>query len=129
MPFALNPELKGDAARLQGKPLVDWGKPMRLLFVCTLAGAAFSATLPAAQAAGIPSLSVGSSDMRVAVGARRQRPVRDCTPTNGPYGFYGNIWCQPPNDASYLRNLGASWPMKTPPNLKKPVPHDTGSDW
>jgi hypothetical protein len=55
--------------------------------------------------------------------------VRDCTPYNGPFGFYGNIWCQPPNDASYMRNLGASWPMNTPANLKQPKPRSTGSDW
>jgi hypothetical protein len=54
--------------------------------------------------------------------------VRDCTPTNGPFGFYGNIWCQPPNEASYLRNLGASWPMNTPPSLKKSKP-DSTTDW
>jgi hypothetical protein len=67
--------------------------------------------------------------MIVTVGGRRQQPVRDCTPYNGPFGFYGNIWCQPPNDASYLRNLGASWPMNTPANLKRPRPNSTGSDW
>jgi hypothetical protein len=102
---------------------------MRLLFVCALAGAAISATTPAAVAANLPPVLTRSSDMIVSVGARRQRPVRDCTPTNGPYGFYGNIWCQPPNDASYLRNLGASWPMNTPPNLRNAKPHVTGSDW
>ncbi len=43
----------------------------------------------------------------------------DCKPYNGPFGFYGNIWCQP-NEASYLRNLGAQWPQKTPKSLRYP---------
>lgn len=59
----------------------------------------------------------------------KKRAGRDCTPYNGPYGFYGNVWCQPPNEQSYLRNLGAPWPQETPPSLRKPKPHDTGSDW
>jgi hypothetical protein len=103
---------------------------MRSSIVCALV---FAATLPAtimtAEAAGLPSISTRAHDVIVTVGARRQRPARDCTPTNGPFGFYGNIWCQPANDRSYLRNLGSSWPMATPPNLKKARPHDTGSDW
>ncbi len=45
----------------------------------------------------------------------------DCVPTNGPFGFYGNIWCQP-NEASYLRNLSAGWPQNTPPKLRYPKP-------
>jgi len=103
---------------------------MRSFVVCALMlGAALPATIATAQAAGLPSISVRAQDVIVTVGARRQRPPRDCTPTNGPYGFYGNLWCQPPNDASYLRNLGASWPMKTPRNLRNTKPHDTGSDW
>ncbi len=103
---------------------------MRPFIVCAIVlGAALPATLPAAQAANLPPVTARSGDMVVVVGARRPRAQRDCTPTNGPYGFYGNLWCQPPNDASYLRNLGASWPMNTPPNLKQAKPHVTGSDW
>jgi len=103
---------------------------MRLPAVCALLlSATLPANIPAAQAANLPVVTARSSDVIVAVGARRQRPLRDCTPTNGPYGFYGNIWCQPPNDASYLRNLGASWPMTTPRNLRTAKPHVTGSDW
>lgn len=45
----------------------------------------------------------------------------DCVPTNGPFGFYGNIWCQP-NEASYLRNLGSGWPQNTPKKLRVPKP-------
>lgn len=103
---------------------------MRPFVVCALLfGATLPATAPVAQAASLPPVSVHAQDTIVSVGARRRQPPRDCTPYNGPFGFYGNIWCQPPNDASYLRNLGASWPMNTPPNLKKARPHDTGSDW
>ena len=25
----------------------------------------------------------------------REQRASDCTPTNGPYGFYGNLWCRP----------------------------------
>jgi hypothetical protein len=45
----------------------------------------------------------------------------DCVPTNGPYGFYGNLWCEP-SEASYMRNLGAQWPQKTPKKLRYPKP-------
>jgi hypothetical protein len=104
---------------------------MRSFVVCVLVlGAALPATVSTGQAASLPSVSLHTRDMVVTVGSRRRRPPRgDCTPYNGPFGFYGNIWCQPPNDMSYLRNLGASWPMNTPPNLRKAKPHDTGSDW
>jgi len=103
---------------------------MRSFVVCTLLlGVALPAAVPAAQAASLPAVSARAADMIVTVRERRPRRPRDCTPYNGPYGFYGNIWCQPPNDASYLRNLGASWPMRTPPNLDNAKPHVTGSDW
>jgi hypothetical protein len=60
-------------------------------------------------------------------GSRRERQ-KDCVPYNGPFGFYGNIWCQPPNVSSYNRNLGASWPQKTPPSLRNPKP-TSNYDW
>lgn len=25
--------------------------------------------------------------------AYKEQPVRDCTPYNGPFGYYGNPWC------------------------------------
>ena len=59
----------------------------------------------------------------------RQRQGRDCTPYNGPFGFYGNIWCQPPSETSYLRNLSSPWPMNTPPSLKKKRPANGGTEW
>jgi hypothetical protein len=49
----------------------------------------------------------------------REQRASDCTPTNDPYGFYGNLWCQP-SEGSYLRNLSAQWPMNTPPSLRYP---------
>lgn len=51
----------------------------------------------------------------------RQPRSSDCVPTNGPFGFYGNLWCQP-NEAQYLRNLGAQWPQPTPKSLRYPKP-------
>jgi hypothetical protein len=103
---------------------------MRVFVACALLlGAAFPVTVPAAHAANLPPLAARAGKVVITVGARQPRPRRDCTPYNGPFGFYGNIWCQPPNDASYLRNLGASWPMNTPPNLRTTKPHVTGSDW
>jgi hypothetical protein len=66
----------------------------------------------------------------VTVGDRQERAGRDCTPYNGPFGFYGNVWCQPPNEQSYMRNLGSRWPMETPPSLKNPKPPaGNSSDW
>jgi hypothetical protein len=61
--------------------------------------------------------------MQSAEAGRTYRAPRsgDCVPTNGPFGFYGNIWCQP-TDAQYLRNLGAQWPQETPRNLRTPKP-------
>ena len=53
--------------------------------------------------------------------AYRGARTKDCVPTNGPFGFYGNLWCQP-NDASYMRNLAAGWPQNTPRNLRYPKP-------
>jgi hypothetical protein len=50
---------------------------------------------------------------------RQYRAGSDCKPYNGPFGFYGNIWCDP-GEASYMRNLGAQWPQKTPASLRYP---------
>ena len=61
--------------------------------------------------------------VHTAEAGRSGRYVRgsDCVPTNGPFGFYGNIWCQP-NEASYMRNLSAGWPQNTPKSLRYPKP-------
>jgi hypothetical protein len=66
----------------------------------------------------LPVVGVHSAD---AGRSYRSTRTSDCVPTNGPFGFYGNIWCQP-NEASYLRNLSAGWPQNTPPKLRYPKP-------
>jgi hypothetical protein len=91
------------------------------------AAAAILATT-AAHALPFPASGAQSGTAVVAV-AKKQGQRRDCTPYNGPYGFYGNVWCQPPSEQSYLRNLSSPWPQETPPSLKTVKPHDTGSDW
>lgn len=64
------------------------------------------------------TMSVHSAEAGRAYRAPR---TGDCVPTNGPFGFYGNIWCQP-NEASYMRNLAAGWPQSTPKSLRVPKP-------
>ena len=82
---------------------------------------------PIAYAASIPAVSRPAGAV-IAVQEQQQRSQRDCTPYNGPFGFYGNIWCRPANEASYMRNIGAGWPMATPPSLKARRPQ-RGTDW
>jgi hypothetical protein len=103
---------------------------MRFVSGCILgfAAAAAIAAVPARAATPVPTIAAPTGSI-VTVGERQERAGRDCTPYNGPYGFYGNIWCQPPSEQSYLRNLGSRWPLETPPSLRNPKPHDTGSDW
>ncbi|HWK32776.1 MAG TPA: hypothetical protein VNR51_03740 [Hyphomicrobium sp.] len=82
------------------------------------------------------ALALGIAVALGATGADAGREYRsyrggDCKPYNGPFGFYGNIWCQP-SEGSYMRNLGAQWPQKTPPSLRNPPPrygYAYGSDW
>ncbi|MGZ5919541.1 MAG: hypothetical protein ACXWJV_07065, partial [Hyphomicrobium sp.] len=90
--------------------------------------AALPAIAPSAHAASIPAVSHPAGAV-IAVQERQQRSQRDCTPYNGPFGFYGNVWCQPPNEQSYMRNLGSRWPMETPPSLRNPKPATNNSDW
>jgi hypothetical protein len=71
----------------------------------------------------VSALLVGAAlSMSVSAEAGRsyRRPA-DCVPTNGPFGFYGNIWCEP-SEAVYLRNLGSQWPQKVPRSLRTPKP-------
>jgi hypothetical protein len=98
---------------------------MRLCVAILVAGTA--AALPA-QAMSVPAGVTKPHDILTTVGGRRYARQRDCTPTNGPYGFYGNLWCQPANEASYMRNLGSAWPMPTPHSLRQQRP-STGTDW
>jgi hypothetical protein len=103
---------------------------MRLHIACALlVGAAMPATIEWAYAASLPPVAAGGKAAVVAIKQKQYRPARDCTPTNGPFGFYGNIWCQPTGEAQYLRNLGASWPMNTPPSLKRQKPVNGSTDW
>lgn len=80
---------------------------MRLLVVCAL--------LAGAMAASVQSAEAGRSYRS------GYRSNVDCTPTNGPFGFYGNLWCNP-GPSSYMRNLGAQWPQPVPPSLRYPKP-------
>jgi hypothetical protein len=64
---------------------------------------------PIAYAASIPAVSRPAGAV-IAVQEQQQRSQRDRTPYNGPFGFYGNVWCQPANEAG--------WPMQTLPSLK-----------
>jgi hypothetical protein len=92
----------------------------------TLAAATVFAA-PVQAATITPGLSTpGSQIIHV---QNKQNAGRDCTPYNGPFGFYGNVWCQPPNEMSYMRNLGSRWPMETPPSLRKAKPQDNSTDW
>jgi hypothetical protein len=93
----------------------------------TLGAAAAALVAGTAGAASFPDLGARAEEDVVPV-AKKQAPRKDCTPYNGPFGFYGNIWCQPPNEMSYLRNLGSPWPQQTPPALKKVKP-DNSTDW
>jgi hypothetical protein len=94
-----------------------------------LIAAAMPAGTAAAHAASLPYAAARPADVLIDVQARQQRQGRDCTPYNGPFGFYGNIWCQPPSESSYLRNLSSPWPMDTPPSLRKKKPANGGTDW
>ena len=104
---------------------------MRSLLACALIlGASLPVAAPAASAADFLHAGNRPAGAVVTVQNRQYyRPQRDCTPTNGPWGFYGNLWCQPANEASYMRNLGAGWPMATPPSLRAPKPRSNSTDW
>jgi hypothetical protein len=100
------------------------------MYARTPLSAAVAAILAATAAHATPlPISGAQSPPAVVAVAKKRAQRKDCTPYNGPYGFYGNIWCQPPSEQSYLRNLGSPWPQETPPSLRSVKPHDTGSDW
>lgn len=89
-----------------------------------------ASSVTAAAANVVPSFNRPDNAI-ITVGSRERRArPRDCTPTNGPFGFYGNIWCEPPSEAQYIRNLGAGWPMKTPRGFRNPKPsYSDSTDW
>lgn len=98
---------------------------LRSIMLGLAGAAAFSFSAQAAVLA--PGFTTPQSDV-VSVQYKQQSGGRDCTPYNGPFGFYGNVWCQPPSEQSYMRNLGSRWNMETPPSLRKPK-RDTSTDW
>lgn len=65
------------------------------------------------------ALTMGAQSADAGRTYRQYRNGGDCKPYNGPFGFYGNIWCDP-SEGSYMRNLGAQWPQKTPASLRYP---------
>jgi len=83
---------------------------MRTLAACALILAPLTFT-PAHAMSVVPNVAQ-SVDGVIAVKSGRYAR-RDCTPVNGPYGFYGNIFCRP-NEQEYLRNLGSRWPQQAP---------------
>lgn len=44
-------------------------------------------------AAALASVLAGPAESRGKARYRWQAPVKDCTPLNGRYGYYGNPWC------------------------------------
>lgn len=87
---------------------------MRSLVACALILAPFTFS-PAHAASVVPNVGQ-SADGTIAV--RSGRYVgKNCTPVNGPYGFYGNIFCRP-TEGEYLRNLGSPWPQKDPASYR-----------
>ena len=103
---------------------------MRSIVEFALGCAVAAAAITPVAAAGLVLIGGAPAASVVPVGDRQERAGRDCTPYNGPFGFYGNVWCQPPNEQSYMRNLGSRWPMETPPSLKNPKPPaSNSSDW
>lgn len=80
-----------------------------------------------ALAAGALALTVNTSPAEAGRTYRGNGGSGDCKPYNGPFGFYGNIWCQP-SESSYLRNLGAQWPQQTPKSLRNPK-RSSSYDW
>lgn len=101
---------------------------MHRFLIPALAVTALAAIAPA-HAASLPASPGAHAGTVIAVQQRQQRAQRDCTPYNGPFGFYGNVWCQPPNEQSYMRNLGSRWPQETPPSLRYPKPQQNSTDW
>ena len=83
---------------------------MRSLVACALILAPFTFS-PAHAASVVPNVGL-SADGIIAVRSGRYAR-KNCTPVNGPYGFYGNIFCRPTEEED-LRNLGSNWPQKDP---------------
>lgn len=83
---------------------------MRSLVTCALILAPFTFS-PVHAASVVPNVAQSANGV-IAVKSRRYAR-NNCTPVNGPYGFYGNIFCRP-TEQEYMRNLGSNWPQKKP---------------
>jgi hypothetical protein len=81
-------------------------KPMRrcVSWVLILAAVASTAIVSARAADVVPAIA---RPVNPIIGV--QAKARDCTPTNGPFGYYGNLWCK----ADGGRNDGASSRKRT----------------
>lgn len=81
-------------SRLQRKPE---DKPMRAAFIAFSASFAAMAAAPSAQAAPVapvPGLAVHEG-VATPIGWRSRKSYSDhCRPYNGPYGYYGNPYCE-----------------------------------
>lgn len=71
---------------------------MRLMLACAAALLA-AAPIAAKAAPAVPALAAGvakPADLVVDAGGKYRRHYgrRDCKPFNGPYGYYGNPWCE-----------------------------------
>jgi len=83
---------------------------MRSLVACALILAPFTFS-PAHAFSAVPKVAQSADGI---ISVRSGRYARkNCTPVNGPYGFYGNIFCRPTGQ-EYLRNLGSNWPQQDP---------------
>ena len=57
--------------------------------------------------------NVAQSDTGVIAVKSSRYARKDCSPVNGPFGFYGNIFCRP-GEQEYLRNLSGNRPQQSP---------------
>lgn len=83
---------------------------MRTLAACVLLVAPLTFA-PAHAMSAVPN-ATQSFDGVIAVKSGRYAR-NNCTPVNGPYGFYGSIFCRP-TEQEYVRNLGSNWPLRNP---------------
>ena len=85
-----------------------------LVAACALIIAPFTFS-PVHAASVVPNVAQSTNGIIAVKSSRYAR--RDCTPVNGPYGFYGNIFCRP-SEQEYLRNLGSRWPQQDPASYR-----------
>ena len=83
---------------------------MRFLAACALVLAPFTFA-PAHATNVVPNVAQPAGGVIAVRSGRYAR--RDCTPVNGPFGFYGSLFCRP-TEQEYVRNLSAGWPQRSP---------------